>query len=231
MKTKIAILSLTVVAAYSGFSQGEVEFNNSSQTKISVNTAGAPTTFTAIAGTGYYFALFDSAGTTSQTVLGGTAAIPGGTTLGYVTGDSNWTYAGLGQSTTAGKFAATTVDANGFTQLPLSGGVEPSAAQYVVIGWSSNIGSTIQSLESFFAGSDGGVTSGFVGESVVSGSLNTGSSAVGSLSSPSSMFSGAAPFIPGFDLGNTTVTTPEPTTIALGVMGAASLLAFRRKKA
>jgi hypothetical protein len=138
--------------------------------------------------------------------------------------DSNWTFDGYGVSATkAGTFAATTLDSAQFTQIP----GEPASTYLVVVGWSANIGSTVASLESFLAGTDSGVTSGFVGESSVSGLFNTGTA--GSSSPPSAVFGSTSPAIPGFDIGYSQV--PEPSTIALGVMGAASLLALRRKKA
>jgi hypothetical protein len=225
MKNKIGIIAVVLTAAYSGFSQGEVEFQNSSQTKISVNTQGAPATFSAISGANsYYFALFNSVTATTVAGVGSVAEIPTSANPGsYAFSDPNWTLDGYGASVSkAGTFAATTVDAALFTQIP----GQPQASQFVVIGWSANIGSTIASLQSFFAGTDAGVTSGFVGESVVSGSITTGTA--GSSSAPPALFATAAPYIQAFDLA---YTVPEPSSIALGVMGAASLLALRRKKA
>jgi len=226
MKNKIGIIAVVLTASYSGFSQGEVEFQNSSQTKISVNTQAAPTTFTAISGAGsYYFALFNSVAATTVAGVGSVAEIPApGAPGSYAFSDSNWTFDGYGVSASkAGTFAATTLDAAQFTQIP----GEPQASQFVVIGWSSNIGSTVASLESFFSGNDSGVSNGFVGESVVSGSITTGTA--GSSSAPPALFATASPYIQAFDLGYYQV--PEPSSIALGVMGAASLLALRRKKA
>jgi hypothetical protein len=211
MKNTIATIALSLVAGYTGFSQGEVEFQNSSQAKVSVNSAATPATFSAITGAGaYYFALFNSANTT----VAGT----------YAFNDANWTFDGYGISASkTGVFAATTLDGAGFTQIP----GEPVSSQFVVVGWSSNIGTTIASVEAFLKGTDGGVTSGFLGESAVSGLFYTGTA--GSSSPPAAVLGSTAPAIPGFDLGYTQV--PEPSTIALGIMGAASLLALRRKKA
>jgi len=228
MKNQIAIVALSLTAAYSSFGQGEVSFNAGTATKISVNTQGAPSTFAAINGgaNAYYFALFSSVSGTSEN--GNSAAVVGAaaannTAASYVISDNTWTFDGYAASVAqVGRFAATTVDTANYTQIP----GQPASAQFVIIGWSANIGSTVASLTSFFA--NNGPANGFVGESAISGNIGTGTA--GTLNSPPSLLGGSAPSIPAFDLGYTQ-PTPEPTTLALAGLGGLSLLAFRRKKA
>lgn len=235
MKNTIAILAVSVAGAYTGFSQGEINFINTSHTRISVNaaTGGAAVGQSSISST-YYYALFSSASATTVVGNGALAEIPLSNTVGqtgsYAFSDSNWTFdgtanMGISSTSTAGAVGPITTDANGYTQIP----GEPASSYFVVLGWSANIGSTISSLETFLAGGDNGLT-GFVGESAVSGLVTTGNGSPGSTSTPPTLFGTVSPAIPAFTLGEVT-PAPEPTTIALGAMGAASLLAFRRKKA
>jgi hypothetical protein len=234
MKKNIAILALFLGAVSYSFAQGTVTFANGTTTKISQNSAiGGPATSTISGANAFYFALFYS--TSSGTVAGnGTAAeIP--TAIGvpgsYAFSDPNWNFSGAygASAAKAGTFGSTTLDSNGFTEVS---GLPSGSASFVVIGWSANIGSSIANLESFLAPIDtdvqGGipVLSGLVGESNVGGPLGVGSGT----SQPPTLFSATAPDIQGFTLGEYTAV-PEPSSIALGVMGAASLLALRRKKA
>jgi hypothetical protein len=230
MKNTIAILALSAATAYTGFSQGEIQFLNGNKTQISVNSAlGGAATSTSTAGTGlYYYALFSSVASTSVANVGTAAEIPTtGTAPAFVFSDNTWTFDNdYGTSTaSAGKLQAETLDSNGYTQIPGS----PASAQFVVIGWSANIGSTLTSVESWLAGADGAEL-GYIGESAVSGSFGTGNGSPGSTATPGILFSPTAPALAGFTLGQFT-PSPEPSTIALGVMGACSLLALRRKKA
>jgi hypothetical protein len=229
---------LTVITAVAGFSaasfgQGTILFGTTAAatTKVSVNSSVGGTTFALTpASSTYYFALFAS--TTSSSVLGSSAAIIGGTGpnlssgASYVFNDNNWTFVSYGQSTgVAGKFAASgTVNSDGTTTIPIA--TAASIINVVAVGWSSNIGATYQSVEAFFSGA--GPSSGFVGESAVA-SIPAGS-VPGSGNAPyESLFGSQTGQVGGLKLGDTAV--PEPTSIALGVMGGLSLLALRRKKA
>jgi hypothetical protein len=233
MKNLIIGTALSVATVASTFAQGNVIFSNTTTSKESVNSAlgGAATGTTSATPGSFYYALFLS--TTATTVSGSSAAVlpSAGTTAGnFAFADGNWT---LGQTAlgpaygvngAAGKFASSVVGTDGVTTaLTNPGG---PADYFVVVGWSSNIGSTIQSVTAWLGGADGGLT-GFIGESDVSGLITTGITG----STPSStIFGTSAGLVNPFTLGTFT-PTPEPTTIALGVMGAASLLALRRKKA
>jgi len=234
MKKTLTILALSAATVASSFAQGYVSFGNTTTTRVSVNTAVGATTFTTLANTAnlYYFALFYS--TTEATVNGASGTVVGGavndTASAFVLGDTGWSFAtgdigGNITSSKGGVFASLVADSNGNTAVPVSS--SGSGAQFVVVGWSANIGSTEASLVNFFASNDGGVTSGAVGESAVSPTIVPGPGGT----NPSPGIFGSGGIGTGFDLGMTTISTPEPSTIALGVMGAASLLALRRKKA
>lgn len=228
MKKALTIITITAGLAVSSQAQGLINFNNSSSagTKISVNSTlgGAATGLAtiAVATPTYYYALFSSVSATTVSGSGSSAVIPTQSGAGsYAFSDANWTFQTYAQAgtTRAGQLTGPT----SYAVTGIGGG---STGQFVVLGWSSNIGSTVASVQSFLAGTDNGVTSGFVGESAVSGTLTLGN---GSGITTPTLFGTAAPLLSGFTLG--TVTVPEPTSIALGVMGGLSLLALRRKKA
>jgi len=230
MKKLLLTAALSSAFAAASFGQGYIIFGNGTSTKVSVNAAVNGTTYTAIGTTAnsYYFALFYSASATS--VLGSSAAVVGGSTAdtssAFVTSDSNWTLdpGVLGVNGTRAGFMG---DASGAseTAVPLA---SATTGEFVVLGWSANIGSSEANVLSFLNGTDvqnsAAVLSGWVGESAVGDQVLS----PGTPSPVNSIF-GAAPQVPGFALGE--VVIPEPSTIALGVMGAASLLALRRKKA
>jgi hypothetical protein len=233
MKNTIAIITLSVAAAYSSFAQGEVILQNTVHQQISGNSAvGGPSTgVLAFSGnvSVYYYALFDSVSATTVAGSGSTTVIPTapGTPGSYVFSDNNWTFdAYASSSTSAGKFAATAPDSNGDTVIPGT----PTAAQFVVVGWSGNIGSTVAAVEAWLNPATTSGVTGWIGESAVSGLFSTGNGSPGSSSPPSAVVSGSAPGLSAWTLGEYT-PVPEPSSIALGVMGAASLLALRRKKA
>lgn len=169
---------ITVIAAVAGVSaasygQGTVLFGTSAgaSTHVSSNSSVGGTTFAQITGpaNSYYFALFASS--TSSTVLGSSAAIVGGTgpTLSsdasYVFNDPNWTFISYGASTgVTGKFAASgQINSDGTTTISFATAAAP--INVVAIGWSSNIGTSVASVENFFA--NNGPASGFTGESAV----------------------------------------------------------------
>jgi len=214
-----------VAGAYGASAQGFVNFNNSvsAATKISVNsTYGGPATgLTPAVANGFYYELFFSKSTATEA---GAGTIPPAVTTGslvgnFVTGDSSWTD-GLAQaasSATAGRVL-------GGANEVVTGVAGATSANFVLIGWSANIGSTIQALDTYLANPTPLAAPAFFGESQVA-NLTLGDGA--GTSTPNLITSTT---IPGFLLGEIQ-PTPEPTTIALGVMGAASLLALRRKKA
>src|SRR5215469_6767328 len=197
MKKPFALLILSILAAFSSYAQGLIIFGNnaSSLTKISTNSvAGSPATgLTSVPtnGVGFYYALYYSA--TATNVNGQTSAIfgAGGN---YVFNDTNWTLAAYGTNfSLPGRFLSAMTDTNGFTAVP--GIPAGAAAQFVVIGWSANIGTSIAAVKSWF---NNGIpaSSGLVGESEVSGAIAVGNEGLGSL-----LFGGTPPLLQGFTLG------------------------------
>ena len=230
MKKFLSIISAVAGVTAASHGQGTVIFATSASvaSHVSVSSSIGGTTFTPITGPAdsFYFALFASIN--SGSVLGSTAAIIGGTgpnfssDASFVFNDPNWSFISYGASTgVTGKFASSgAVNSDGTTTIPFATAASP--VNVVTIGWSSNIGSTVASVESFFNTPN---ATGFTGETAVN-TVSAGSVPGSGSSTANNVFSG----ITGLQLGQV-VTTPEPTSIALGVMGGLSLLALRRKKA
>ena len=217
---KTLLVAAVVAGTCAANAQGLINFNNSSSaaTKISVNSVagGAATGLASGAAGTYYYALFYSK--TSSTVAGSAGPlIPTATTLGgtYVPNDPAWNFSGLyaTSSATAGRVT-------GSTSGVVTGVGAAASANFVVVGWSASIGNNINSLTSFLGNPYSGP---LLGESTVYDyTLGDGAT----VPTPAA-FGGST--IPGFTLG--IVNVPEPTTIALGVIGGLSLLGLRRKKA
>jgi hypothetical protein len=219
---KLLVISAVVAAAAGANAQGLISFNNTSSavSKISVNTTpgSAVSGLTGGAAGSYYYALFYS---TTTAVDAGAGLVSTATTVpAYVTSNNSFSFSGAyaQSSATAGRVTGSASQAvNG---VGLAG-----SANFVIIGWSANIGSTVASLAAYLAApSLISGNYGYVGESsVVNLTLGDG----GSVPTPNAL-SGSA--IPGFVLG-AVAPAPEPTTIALAGLGGLSLLAFRRKNA
>ena len=232
MNKVLATLTLVSAVSLSTYGQGLITFSPSTQ-KVSLNSViGGPVTGVTPANasttaTTYYYALFASA---SSTTVGGTqtAAIigyngtPSALQSTYAFADNSWELVDTGVDTTAGKFLGNEQNSVGTTTVPgIAGG---STAQFVVVGWNAALGTGISGLEQSLLT---GGTSGWIGQTVVSGAITLG---YGAGIPTSALFGPGAPVLQSFTLGAFTVPTPEPTSIALGVMGGLSLLALRRKK-
>jgi hypothetical protein len=223
---KLLVIATVVAGAYGASAQGLISFNNTSSanSKISVNSVvGGPATgLTSGAAGSFLYELFYAP--SGVTTVGGSAApvIPTGpgAQLGfYAFSDSNWKD-GLASATNS----ATVGRVSGSTAQVVTGVGKAASANFVIIGWSSAIGSTIGSLQALLNTGGAPVTGWYVGESSVNAiTLGDGSS----VPTPNAL-SGSS--IPGFTLG-LIPQVPEPTTIALGVIGGLSLLGLRRKKA
>jgi len=222
MKHILLVSALSALLAISAQGQGTIKFGNDSTTKISTNAVvgGAATGFTSSLGLNpqYRFALFRS--TNATTVNGQAAAIAGGTNVNYAFSDANWTLVSYGSNTASGQFVSAGADIFGRTAVPgVAGG---SAAQFVVIGWSANDGTTIANLQSWFNGGNPGF-SGWIGQSDVSGAITLGTSTAATL------FSTSAPGIKGFILGRidplasvSPVITVQPVNKSVPVGGTTS---------
>jgi len=220
MKKLLTIAALAGVA-YVSYGQGYVTWNNSSSTRVSVNTStygtsgGTVTTTPASPGSVFYYALF-VAPSTDTTVPGPT----GDPTLdGFV-------FTGIyATNTSAGRLAGEPTFSDGSIQInPPPGNQYPAAstANFAIVGWSANIGATWAAAEPFFNGAFG-----TTGE--YAGGANTIATEV-ALANPPGPYTdvmGGSPSIGGFTLYQ--VPIPEPATFALCGLGAAALVIFRRR--
>ena len=241
--TLIAIAATMVSLGAQG--QGLVQFGNSAgaTSHISVNTTigGAATgQFGAVAAGTYYFALFYS---TSATTVEGSAAsllptVGNNLNSSWVWNDTNWKFAGNGGATynvngnifSSGGYAENTGAAGRVNTLlagtapdAVAGLGAGSSAQFVVVGWSSTIGTTWSAVEGYLTS---GTTVGgaYLGESAVGATVISGDNA---LNGVPTILAGAV--TPAFTLGLLN-PIPEPSTMVLAGLGGLSLLLFRRRQ-
>ncbi|HEV2695080.1 MAG TPA: immunoglobulin domain-containing protein [Verrucomicrobiae bacterium] len=194
MKHILLVSMLAGLAAVSAQAQGTIKFSNDSTTKSSTNSVvgGATTGLTGAVNPPYRFALFRSTSATS--VNGQTTAIAGGTNVNYAFNDGNWTFVTYGtNSFSGGQFVGIAANSSGANTV---GSVASGAtAQFVMIGWSANVGLTVSALQSWFNGGNPNFP-GWIGQSAVSGAITLGGS-----TTPATLFGSSAPAIPGFILG------------------------------
>jgi len=225
MKKQLLITGIVAMVATAAFAQGNINFKTSAtKNTVFFATDGTTASLTPVPTTGQA----GSSGTVNYEFLTaptGTAAL----TLAQMqtienggAGPAGWTESSAGAQTYSGPGV---VNANVIT-LPASAGGPAASTLLEVFAFTG----TLQSPTMFgFSGS------GFNGGTVTSGGITTSTGGLGwtqptgdpnnALSTPGAMPTGAAGF------GSIVlVPVPEPTTIALGGLGAAALLLFRRRK-
>lgn len=214
---KLLTLAAVLGTASMSFGQGYVNFANTVSSRVS---NGGALQGAAAAGS-YYYALL-VAPSTQNTV---------GTTDGSFTG---YTEVAIGQNTgVAGRLTGNNADSGAAVQVTAPGGFTGAGgtADFVVVGWSANIGSDWASVAAGFHGygNNGSWTVSGGGNSVWFGISTVAQDIVLQPlgSSYNSVFGAAA--IPGMNL--VSVPVPEPTTFALAGLGAAAIVIFRRRKA
>ncbi len=228
MKLLRPLMLILVLATHAG-AQGLVYFNNNTVTKVSTNSAldAGVSGATATVANQFYYALFYS---TSATAVHGSsaAAYPGFSSENfsgvYAFDDANWTLAAYGTNSPslAGRFNSSLQNADGSTTI--NGVAGGATAQFVVFGWSANLGANVtdvaSNLDSF------AFDTAWIGESAVSGPLILGNGGV----IPAALIfgTGGSPLIAGFTLGEI-LLVPEPSSLALG-LAAVSLVLIRWKK-
>jgi hypothetical protein len=230
---KLILTSLALVAGMAlGYSQGAITIANSTSTYFISTDTGTPAhsgTVGKAGGAGNYYY------TVLATAYPGTG-VPAEDNASLANA-SIWTWTGVSGDSyiTAGGIAllnGNTTSANGTFGLSTAATYASAPTEYyVIVGWSKNEGTTWAAVSSELA-NNSLVQGGFFGVSPVAfqeagGSYGSGSQpTVNLFGNPTALTGGG--LSSGFDLY---ATVPEPSTIALGVMGAASLLALRRKKA
>jgi len=207
MKKTIAMLVLGG-AICSSFAQGTLTFNNSATTLISTNTThGGPATGPASPVLGsWYYAMFTAP--VAITTYGGNE-------------DPNWT---LRETATNSAAASGGRLVGGQPATALAGG---STVNFIIRGWSANLGTSWAQVLSTLqtpAGIAGG--SYFIGQSAIGLNAIFNDPAAAPVNGAFGTSGGST--VPGFTLDFTQV--PEPSSMALAGLGAASLLLFRRRK-
>ena len=225
MKKTLVTVALASLAVVSTQAQGFVIFGSGTQNVSTNNTAytdpnlGGPGIGKTQGAGLYYYALFYSASQT--TVNGSAAAAIGNAAEGLLNGASGWVFSGDYASSTATAGRWTSIGANADGTSTVAGLAGGASAQFAILGWSASLGTSLTALEAAITGG----ASGYLGQSIVSGTLQAGD---GALVTPATISSTGAPGINGFALG--AVTVPEPGTLALAALGVSSLLMLRRKK-
>jgi len=209
MKKLLTTAALVGITALS-FGQGQVTFNNGATTQISTNSAhngaaAGPTA--AIANGTFYYALFVAPSTVT-------------TDLGV--SDVRWTFAAYATNTSAGRF----LGGQPVLPTPYASG---TTADFLVRGWSANIGSDWASAQSWESAYE---TTGFVSSDGYFGSSVVGQIVVGGPpAGVPALFGLNAGQLQGFTLDARPTLVPEPSTFALAGLGMAAMLIFRRRKA
>jgi hypothetical protein len=231
MKKLVLTSAFALAVTGAAFAQGVIEWNGigfadfTAQTNTTVSSfvsAGGSKALTGgvvgntvagAAGSFYYELLYSTSSSTAPTTL---AALDSWVDTGLEGESSSASVAGRAMIPTASQQTAVTV--------PFS-----TATSMMLVGWSANLGTTWSAA------------------STVLNSVNALASVVGTPFFGESSIGTVTPLAPGTNPGQnvfgapgivSTLTqldevtaVPEPTTLALGAMGALSLLALRRKKA
>jgi hypothetical protein len=230
---KLILTSLALVAGVTlGYSQGAITIANTAAGYLISTNTGTPLVSGVVgaAGTGansyYYTVLQANYGGASPSTSDSALVSATWTWTGLLAANSGLTKGGVGNPNT-------TTAAAGTFGLPTGSTYSTAPTEYyVIVGWSSIEGTSWSTVANELQNNDL-VVGGYFGVSPLAYNEAGGANGLGTVNllnggSTITGLSGSG-LTSGFDLY--IVPTPEPSTIALGVMGAASLLALRRKKA
>lgn len=203
-----------------------VDLNADMLTSTSTYTSNFTGTATGLAKTGatsaYYFALLAATSTTAADA--GNPAGPDWAALSPVTANGSTTPS-IGYSSGAGGGVSGPGAGTGFSSSLTAG----TTYDIMVVGWSSNFGTTWAQVSGLFADY-------FSSDTTITG--YAGYSNIGTLD-PTTAPAAAATIFGGSAVGSgkmilytvTPTVTPEPTTLALAGLGGLSMLFLRRRKA
>ena len=204
MKKILTLAALVGVTAVS-FAQGTVNFQNSASTLLSAGGVALPNS----AASPFNFAVFLAPSTT--------AGAAGQTAL--LTDPAFQTVAGVNVNspTAAGRLV---------TRSALDvGGSSGSTIDFIVRGWSANAGATWAEALAFWNNGSPSANM-YIGSSTVGNDLVLGGGAI----LAQSLFGVNGFQVTGFNMPLVSaVIVPEPSSLVLAGLGAASLLAFRRR--
>jgi hypothetical protein len=199
---KLLTLAALVGATTVSFAQGTVNFANSALTLISAGGVSTPLSGV----TAFNYALFLAPSTTVTS--GGQSTTFTDPVFQTSTGAGN-----VNSATAAGRMPTL----NGYVTTG-SGTVD-----FLVRGWSANAGSTWAAALAFWNNGQPAQDM-WLGQSVIGNDIVLG----GGATPATTLFGAGASQVGGFNM--TLYPAPEPTSMALAGLGAASLLMFRRRK-
>jgi len=208
MKILLTIGAL-ISAATLSFAQGTVNFANGSTTLISAGGAAMPLSGTTL----FNFAVFLAPSTTVDAA--------GLSSTGF--NDPVFQQEGLAGSVNSPTAAGRLVTRNGL----FVGGVAGSTIDFIVRGWSASAGATwTEALASWNNGAP--AQDMYLGQSLIGNNLKLGD---GAAVASTTLFGLTAVQVGGFNMQlYQGPIIPEPTSMVLAGLGAASLLLFRRRK-
>lgn len=213
MKKLLTVAALTAATCVS-FGQGVVNFNNSSSTLISAGTVPNASTGTSMPGSStrlFYFAIFVAP---SGTVTGDDQAAP-------LPNDPLWQTVGgtnVNHATAVGRLATTA------TAVVIPGVAGGGTADFIVRGWSANAGASWAAALAFWNGGNPAQDM-WLGSSEIGNNIILGDGAA--IGTPT-LFGVSGTQVGGFNM--VLYSVPEPSSMVLAGLGAASLLLFRRRK-
>lgn len=224
MKKLLTIAAVAGMASLS-YGQGYVNFANTTGSRISTNSVAdasggtGPAGLTAASAGAFYYALF-VAPSTAETVGARTTGDP--TLAGWTfTGDYAASQAALGRFLGYGTLDTSSVQVPNYAA--------GSTADFMVVGWSANLGSNWNTVQLYIDSNYTGAAPGAI--------YNVGNSIAGqAILAPAGgpynpvMGSATVGLVGGFAMGSYLTNVPEPTTFALAGLGATALVIFRRRK-
>jgi hypothetical protein len=210
MKKLILTAALASATALSGFSQGQINFQNALASQIWFNSTVAPGVKASTATVG------------SQT---------GTTSTGVIDVGLFWSTAAFTDSAQGTLADTVTMAATG------AGDIQGTTVAIAAVAPGTQVFVQVFAWDSTYATPDAALAAGGYFGAASAGPLNTIYGAIGAAQLTSALTANPAPGAPIFgtaagQFGRTVLlgSTPEPATIALGGLGAAALLMFRRKK-